>query len=355
MACLVTNVFSQDVKELNKKNIWLSTGINMSYLEAGSAQGTPVILLHGLTDTSRSFFDTMNTLASLNPSLKIYALDQRGHGGSTMPEIECAQNPEICFSPAAFAKDVIAFMDQMGISKSYIVGHSMGSINAQEIALEYSHRVMGMVLIGSFVNGQTSAAINDYLIGNIIDGLWRAALEKGPGFKWPTDAYLLKPTELDPELTKWIKTDWVADPISNPELLDAIYPETMDVRLGVWIGALYGLRNVNNTERLKKLSVPTLVLWATQDNAFPKSDQNELKAALQKSVTCNNMTYVYKTYGRRPLPESGIQENDLGHNLQWAAFASVAEDINTFILTGKPTADLTYVDPETGKLLSQKR
>jgi len=334
----------------NKKNIQLSTGITMKYVEAGHDDGQTVIMLHGLTDTSRSFFDTINELNRLNPNLKIYALDQRGHGGTSMPAIECAPHPEDCFSPAAFASDVIAFMDQKSISKAYIVGHSMGSIIAQELALEYPSRIRGMVLIGSFINGKTSVALNDYMIDDIIDGVWKTALEKGPGFRWPTDAYLVKPTDLDPELVKWIKTDWVVDPISDPNLLAAIYPETMDTKLGVWIGVLYGLRNLNNTERLKKLSVPALVLWATQDNFFPMSDQDEIRKALDVAVTDNNLTYHYKTYGREPLPASGMQENDLGHNLQWAAYEAVAADINSFILKGISTCRSVYADPKSHKL-----
>lgn len=349
--CAIANGHAQvGVAIFNKNTIQLSTGISMKYVEAGNDGGKVVIMLHGFTDTSRSFFDTVTELNRLNPGLKIYALDQRGHGGTSMPAIECASNPEDCFSPAEFANDVIAFMDQKSISKAYIVGHSMGSIIAQELSLEYPARVQGMVLIGSFINGQASAAINDYLINGIIAGEWKTSLEKDPGFEWPKDAYLLKPTDLDPELVKWIKTDWVLDPIADPELLKAIYPETMDTKLGVWIGVPYGLRQLNNTERLKKLTVQTLVLWATQDNFFPKNDQDEIRNALDVAVKDRNLNYHYKTYGRKPLPASGIQENDLGHNLQWAAYVPVAADINSFILNGKPTTQSAYADPKSHKV-----
>jgi hypothetical protein len=46
-----------------------------------------------------------------------------------------------------------------------------------------------------------------------------------------------------------------------------------------------------------------------------------------------------------PLPASGFQESDIGHNLQWAAFDTVAIDIDAFIATGAPTLDLVHSAP----------
>lgn len=55
--------------------------------------------------------------------------------------------------------------------------------------------------------------------------------------------------------------------------------------------------------------------------------------------------YFFKTYGRQPLPESRLQESDLGHNTRWGAPETVAADIEAFVATGEPTADLPYADP----------
>ena len=44
-------------------------------------------------------------------------------------------------------------------------------------------------------------------------------------------------------------------------------------------------------------------------------------------------------YGVVPLPASGAQENDIGHNLQWEAPKAVAADILSFVKTGMPTSN----------------
>lgn len=45
-----------------------------------------------------------------------------------------------------------------------------------------------------------------------------------------------------------------------------------------------------------------------------------------------------------PLPQSGAQESDIGHNVQWGAPDAVAADIDAFIKTGEPTPDLVHSD-----------
>jgi hypothetical protein len=95
---------------------------------------------------------------------------------------------------------------------------------------------------------------------------------------------------------------------------------------------------------LKQLTVPTLVIWATQDNAFPADEQARVRAALDGAVAACRTRYVFKTYGKQPLPASGAQESDLGHNTQWGAPQAVAADLEAWVATGRPTRDVPYAD-----------
>lgn len=338
------------IKKYPMKRVQLSTGITMAYAEAGSSSKDVVIFLHGYTDTHLSFQETMEALVLLNPGRKLYVLDQRGHGESSMPvDKECAKDPEQCFTVPLFAKDVIAFMDQLKIPLAFIVGHSMGSIITQEVALTYPERVRGIVLIGSFTNAKSAPMIQDYLIDGQIEGIWKSALEKNQNFNWPKDAYMLRPIDLDPELSSWIKTEWVYDPTVNDDLITAIYNQTMQIRLGTWIGVIKALSRQDNFNRLTDCKVSTMVLWALQDVAFPESSQLELQNALEKAKDKNGIGYSFKKYGKKPLPESGVQEDDLGHNLQWAAAVEVAGDIDSFIRTGKPLPGIPFANPTSIK------
>lgn len=161
----------------------LSTGITMTYVEAGNTSGGEVvIMLHGYTDTARSFFPTIETLVTDNTDLHIYALDQRGHGGSSMPDdANCPAAPEECFEPADMAEDVIAFMDAREIDTAHIVGHSMSSLVAQELGLRNASRIESLMLIGTWVYAEENPTFNDFFVP-LVEGedasmsQWRACL-----------------------------------------------------------------------------------------------------------------------------------------------------------------------------------
>jgi pimeloyl-ACP methyl ester carboxylesterase len=335
-----------------KRTTVLSTGITMSYVEAGPAGGEPVILLHGLSDTSRSFFQTMEALQAIDGGLRLFALDARGHGASSLPAgPECPAAPERCFRIADYAADVMAFMDVKGLHRAHVVAHSMGGAHAQHLALAHPERVGKLVLIGGFASGVDSPTFNAFLIADLLEGRWKAALLRRPGFRWPEEAYRLTSLDADPDVLEWNRINWVVDPVADPELLRAINPETARTPLGTWIG-LRSMAGFDNREALKRLTVPTLVIWATQDNAFPDPDQQRLRVALEAAAAACRTTYVYKTYGKQPLPASGQQESDLGHNVQWGAPQAVAADIAAFVRTGRPTPDLPHADPaHVGRVL----
>lgn len=330
-----------------KQRVKLATGITMAYAETGAPEGEPVIFLHGYTDTSRSFWSTIQHLAGLRPDLRLIAPDQRGHGDSSMPPPEaCSPAPELCFHPAEFASDVIAFMEAKGIERAHLVGHSMGSLVAQEVALEHPERVGRLVLIATAARTRDHAAIGEFLLVRLIEGSWKQALVAN-GYSFPDDVYTLTSFDADPEAERWLAENWVVEVTADPEFLASVLGETSRIPLGTWIGVARALNTFDNTERLSGLGVPTLILWPTQDVTFVAEDQVELKAALDPAVEACRMVYFHKEYGRQPLPPSGLQEDDLGHNMQWGASEAVARDLAAYLREGgEPTRDLYHADPD---------
>jgi pimeloyl-ACP methyl ester carboxylesterase len=317
----------------------------MAYVETGPTSGQPVILIHGLTDSIRSWSLAMRALHSLDPDLHILAVDLRGHGATSMPpEAACAPAPENCFRVADFAGDIVAFMKAKGIAKATLVGHSLGTFIVQEIALSHPEMVDHVVLVTTSTRGVDNVALRDFVLKEPVEGLWKKALEV-KGKKYPTDFYTLTPADADPYAADWIAKNWVVDPAANPAFLVPYVPETAQVRLGTWIGATKALLATDNTDRLKNLNVPTLVIWATQDNIFlDDPDQTAIKRVLAAAAKTHGTTYYWKEYGVLPLPKSGAQESDIGHRVQWATPGAVAADIDSFINTGAPTLDLAHSD-----------
>ena len=62
------------------KSVELPGRVTLQYVERGETAGTPVIFLHGVTDSWRSFEPV---LPHLPGSIRAFALSLRGHGDSS--------------------------------------------------------------------------------------------------------------------------------------------------------------------------------------------------------------------------------------------------------------------------------
>jgi len=93
------------------KSISLPTGVTIEYAEQGTTPcGTPVVFLHGVTDSWRSF---EGVLAHLPLGLRAYALSQRGHGNSSRPEAGYLYHH--------MARDLRAFIDALRLPPAVVV------------------------------------------------------------------------------------------------------------------------------------------------------------------------------------------------------------------------------------------
>jgi pimeloyl-ACP methyl ester carboxylesterase len=91
----------------------------LAFERAGS--GEPVVLLHG-TNADRRVWDPL--LPRLTPHRSVVAVDLPAHGAS----------PATSFTPPAFARDLAALLDDLGLDRPAVVGHSVGGWTALELA-----------------------------------------------------------------------------------------------------------------------------------------------------------------------------------------------------------------------------
>jgi|TARA_Y100000589_G_scaffold212035_1_gene199908 esterase len=99
-----------------------------------TGEGKPLILLHGL-------FGSLENLGGIARRLQdewqIHALDERNHGAS--PHTDTMDYP-------AMAGDVLAYMDQQGLARAALLGHSMGGKVAMQVALMAPERVERLIV-----------------------------------------------------------------------------------------------------------------------------------------------------------------------------------------------------------------
>jgi pimeloyl-ACP methyl ester carboxylesterase len=103
-----------------------------------SGEGTPVVLLHGLSATRR--YVVMGSRTLQRSGALVLAYDARGHGQS-------APAREGDYGYGRLAGDLAALLDAAGIERAVLAGASMGAQTAVRFALESPERVAGLVLI----------------------------------------------------------------------------------------------------------------------------------------------------------------------------------------------------------------
>ncbi|MFF9134326.1 MULTISPECIES: alpha/beta fold hydrolase [unclassified Streptomyces] len=114
-------------------------GATLTYDDEGPRDGdlVPLVFVHGWT-ADRHRWD--HPFAHFAERRRVIRLDLRGHGDS-----DGAGVPTI----AALADDVLALLDHLAVERCVLVGHSMGGMIAQTIALAHPARVERLVLVGS--------------------------------------------------------------------------------------------------------------------------------------------------------------------------------------------------------------
>lgn len=111
-------------------------GYRMRYLMAG--RGEPVLLLHGLADSSDTWRSIMPGLAR---RFQVFAPDLLGCGAS--------EKPHINYSLWALATYMRHFLDAVGIERADIVGHSLGAGLALHLFFQYPERVRRLALLAA--------------------------------------------------------------------------------------------------------------------------------------------------------------------------------------------------------------
>ncbi|MEM9280299.1 MAG: alpha/beta hydrolase [Verrucomicrobiota bacterium] len=111
-----------------------TNGITMAYEELGT--GDPLVMIMGITAPGAVWEAHADDWSQ---HFRCIMPDNRGVGDSDKPPGD--------YSSEMFADDYAGLMDELGIEQARVVGVSMGSIIAQQLALRHSSRVKSAVLM----------------------------------------------------------------------------------------------------------------------------------------------------------------------------------------------------------------
>jgi 2-hydroxy-6-oxo-octa-2,4-dienoate hydrolase len=115
-------------------------GIKTNYLDVG--QGSPVVLVHGSGPGVSAYANWRLTLPALAPHLRAIAPDMVGFGFTDRPA-------DIVYGMETWVRQLLAFLDALGLGRVSIVGNSFGGALALRVAADHPERVERLVLMGS--------------------------------------------------------------------------------------------------------------------------------------------------------------------------------------------------------------
>lgn len=222
---------------------WVLDSIPLAYSEAGKGEEA-ILFIHGLGGTRRHWGQT---LPALSKEYRALAVDLPGYGDSRLQEVP--EDSLLHF----FANSLLALMDSLSLSKTHVVGHSMGGQIAMLLALEHPERIQKLVLAAPA-------------------GIEAFTEAEGQGLRtYAATAYPQKLTE------EKIRQNYTLNFYQTPEGAEELIQERLalnessyfPIYANVLIKAVEGMLDTPLASRLPELEPPVLILFGKEDQLIP--------------------------------------------------------------------------------------
>lgn len=215
--------------------------LQLTYLDEGV--GTPICLLHGLGSCGDDWLYQMPVFA---PHHRVVAPNLRGHTGSSP-----IRGPISMF---ALAADVAKMMDTLNIEAAHIVGLSLGGLVAQQLAIDFPHKVKRLVLCNTFAH------------------LWPTSM---------SEARILMRRLIVSTLLPMATTARVVATDLFPRPDQAAIREVVLSRVGgndleSYRHLIDAIRRFDSRPHLSRIQAPTLLITGDRDNVIPRGCQQQL-------------------------------------------------------------------------------
>jgi pimeloyl-ACP methyl ester carboxylesterase len=242
--------------------------IELHVYDTGETEKPPVLLLHGLGDEADTWRHLFPPLSS---RFRLVAPDLPGFGRS--------EKPDRRYTIPFYMDVALELLEVLGIQRVALVGHSMGAIVAQAIALENPEQVRSLVLIGGTLVSQAqklNLGTLLFLVPGLGEWLYNR-LRKDPQAAYRTlEPYCHRLEDL-PQADR----DFLFQRVNERVWSDAQRRGFLSALRGLaaWIPA----QQKGLPARLKLCSVPTLVIWGEQDR-INAPESGRLLAGLQPAA-----------------------------------------------------------------------
>lgn len=222
-----------------------ANGIDIHYTVTG--EGPWLVLSHSLACAGAMWAPQIDALAD---RYRVLAFDTRGHGGTEAPAGE--------YTLEQLADDLHALLDGLGIARCHYMGLSMGGMIGMTHALRHPGRFDSMILCDTTSRIPAEAkAVWDQRIA--------LAGKEGMG------------PVVEPTLGRWFTEGFRR---TRTDVTDPIGAMIRDTPVAGYVGCCHAIRQLDLTDRLGAVTVPTLVITGDQDVGTPV----EASRAIQQAI-----------------------------------------------------------------------
>ncbi len=125
--------------------------LDIGYVDAGPADGHPIVLFHGWPYDIHAFIDVAPILAAAGYRVIIPHL--RGYGSTRFLSPDTPRNGQ----QASFTADALAFLDALKIDKAIVAGFDWGARIATTLAVLWPQRFHALVTVSGYLIGSQEA------------------------------------------------------------------------------------------------------------------------------------------------------------------------------------------------------
>jgi pimeloyl-ACP methyl ester carboxylesterase len=241
--------------------------VTLSYDIDGN--GADLLLISGTASTRAIWALARPQLAQ---RFRTIAFDNRDSGESTI-----VSEP---YSTKDLAEDAGAVLDAAGAACAHVLGHSMGGVVAQELALAHARRVESLTLVSTWARGD--------LYANNVMGLLRSLTESVDD-----DRILLAAILFAGAGEATLRSNALFDIVDAAMALGPLAPRPALLRQ--WNLDL----SVDTLGRLAGLTLPVHVIWGSEDRLLPPWHSQQLLEA----IPCARGTAI-EASGHNPMVDA---------------------------------------------------
>lgn len=224
-------------------------GYRRAFRVAGA--GSPVVLVHGIGDSSATWEAVFPALARRH---LVIAPDLLGHGHSDKPRAD--------YSVAGYANGIRDLLGVLGIPRATLVGHSLGGGVAMQFAYQFPDRTERLVLVGT---GGAGPEVTPLLRTVSLPGAQALlAAMSLPPVRWQTG--------LIADVLRYLGTDLGNDATDLLRVIDALPDATARAAFIRTLRAVVDWRGqvVTMMDRCYLTrGMPTMLVWGGRDTVVP--------------------------------------------------------------------------------------